>query len=297
MSAKAILEIMNYVEGAGALCVLLFLIRSKEIRTYWSFAALLAHRGLGGLFLLTWLHYGKLWIGRQDAYTVYFYSYWGSFIIDSVLVVLTIYTIYRNAMEPLKGLQSLGMLVFKWAAAISTVIALALSIGPRVNTNRFLVEVAGQMERASGILTLSLLLFVCFAIRPMGLSYRSRIFAINFGLGVTSALAMVGAAWLTRGSKMYNGFDMVSSASTMVVLGMWSFYFLAAEPKRRFILLPTTSPFLRWNHISELLGHNPGYVAIGGFSPDNLAPAEIEVMRRASVASNDNGLQVVAPAA
>jgi hypothetical protein len=55
------------------------------------------------------------------------------------------------------------------------------------------------------------------------------------------------------------------------------------EPKRRLITLPTTSPFLRWNQISEVLGDNPGVVAIGGLPPDMLAAAEIEVMRRASL--------------
>lgn len=297
MSAKAILEIMNYVEAVGALLVFLFLYRSKELKTYWAFGGLLLHRGIGAIFLLTWLHFGKLWIGRKDAYSVYFYTYWGSFIIDSGLVALTIYSIYRTAMEPLKGLQSLGMLVFKWAAAISTVIALALSIGPRVDPTRFIALAAGEMQRASGILTLSLLLFVCFAIRPMGLTYRSRIFGITIGLGVTSTLALIAAAWQMRGANLYNYYDMVVSSTTLVVLCTWSVYFAVPEPKRRFILLPTTSPFLRWNHISELLGHNPGYVAIGGFSPENLAPAEMEVMRRASVAGNEKGLQVVAPAA
>lgn len=297
MSAKVILEICTYVEAAAILSVLFFLFKTKEAKKYWAFAALIAFRAASTAFLAAWLHLGRGWLGPRDAYIVYFYAYWGSFVVDSILSVVTIYSIYHQAMEPLKGLQSLGMLVFKWAAAISTVIALALSIGPRVNTNRFIAEAAGQMERASGILTLSLLLFVCFAIRPMGLSYRSRIFGISLGLGVSSALSMVAAAWQMRGAQMYNYYDVVWSAVTLAVFGMWGYYFAVPEPKRRFILLPTTSPFLRWNQISELLGHNPGYVAVGGFSPEDLAPAEMEVMRRASIAGSNKELQLIAPAA
>ena len=48
------------------------------------------------------------------------------------------------------------------------------------------------------------------------------------------------------------------------------------------IILPTTSPFLRWNQISQALGDNPGYVAIAGVPPEMFADAEIEVMKRAS---------------
>jgi hypothetical protein len=62
----------------------------------------------------------------------------------------------------------------------------------------------------------------------------------------------------------------------------WSAYFAFPEPKRRIITLPTTSPFLRWNQISMALGDDPGHVAIGGIPPELFAPAELEVMRRAS---------------
>jgi hypothetical protein len=67
---------------------------------------------------------------------------------------------------------------------------------------------------------------------------------------------------------------------------IWIYYFAVPEPQRKFILLPTTSPFHRWNQISELLGHDPGYVAIGGIPPDAFAAAEIEVFHRASAKMN-----------
>jgi hypothetical protein len=49
------------------------------------------------------------------------------------------------------------------------------------------------------------------------------------------------------------------------------------------IVLPTTSPFLRWNQISMALGDDPGFVAVGGVPPELFAPAELEVMHRASL--------------
>jgi hypothetical protein len=68
-----------------------------------------------------------------------------------------------------------------------------------------------------------------------------------------------------------------------VILVTWTAYFALPEPKRRIIVLPTTSPFLRWNQISQALGDSPGFVAVGGVPPELFAPAELEVMRRASV--------------
>jgi len=63
---------------------------------------------------------------------------------------------------------------------------------------------------------------------------------------------------------------------------IWTVYFALPEPKRRMIILPTTSPFLRWNQISQALGDAPGYVPIAGVPPEMFADAEIEVMKRAS---------------
>ena len=54
------------------------------------------------------------------------------------------------------------------------------------------------------------------------------------------------------------------------------------EPARRMILLPTTSPFFFWNRISEILGDAPGQVAVAGFTPDMLAPAEVEMLTAAT---------------
>ena len=139
-----------------------------------------------------------------------------------------------------------------------------------------------QLQQTSSILTLCLLLFVCFAIRPMGLSFRSRIFGVSLGLGVFATINLVNSAWLAHYANMYSVFSVVNGLAVGLTLLTWSAYFAFPEPKRRIITLPTTSPFLRWNQISLALGDDPGYVAIGGIPPELFAPAEIEVMRRAS---------------
>ena len=75
----------------------------------------------------------------------------------------------------------------------------------------------------------------------------------------------------------------VNGVSICVTLGIWTTYFAIPEPKRRMIVLPTTSPFLRWNQISLALGDEPGFVAVGNVTPEMFAPAEVEVMRRATL--------------
>jgi len=261
------------------------LCHAKALKSYGCLAALLFTRVL--FFGVEWF---IMHVGRRNGvdailyYRFYFYAYWIGFAVQSSLMLIVICSMYRLAMAPLKGLHTLGMLVFKWVAAISVLVAFGSAFAPHITTVHYLIGFVSQMQRTQSIVTLCLLLFVCFAIRPMGLSYRSRIFGVSLGLGVIATTDMIQGAWVTdTASTMYGAFSLVSGMATCLTLLTWTIYFVLPEPKRRLITLPTTSPFLRWNQISEILGDEPGHVAIGGLPPEMLAPAEIEVMRRASM--------------
>ena len=221
-------------------------------------------------------------MGRAVAYHYYFYVYWISFAVESILTLLVVYGVFKLSMAPLKGLQTLGMLVFKWAAGISVAVALGSAFVPNMNGTAYLIAAISQLQRTQSILTLCLLLFVAFAIRPMGLSYASRIFGVGLGLGIMSTNDLLQSAWLTFDPKMSTTYSVINGVVFCAILAMWSTYFALPEPKRRIIVLPTTSPFLRWNQISQALGDDPGFVAVGGVPPEVFAPAELEVMRRAS---------------
>jgi hypothetical protein len=208
--------------------------------------------------------------------------YWTSYALEAILSLMVIYSIFKLAMAPLKGLQTLGMLVFRWVAAISVAVAIGVAVTPHLTGIKFMVAMITQLQQTSSILTLCLLLFVCFAIRPMGLSYRSRIFGVSLGLGFLATVNLINSAWIAHYESMYSLFSIINGFAVGLTLLTWSAYFAFPEPKRRIITLPTTSPFLRWNQISMALGDDPGHVAVGGIPPELFAPAELEVMRRAS---------------
>jgi hypothetical protein len=278
----SLLSQLQYLEPVLCGLLMYFLVRAKAVRQFVYLFALLCVR-LGCSFiclpLLTFVGHG---IERHLAYQMYFYVYWISYALEAILSLLVIYSIFKLAMVPLKGLQTLGMLVFRWVAAISVAVAIGVAVTPHLSGIKFMVAMITQLQQTSSILTLCLLLFVCFAIRPMGLSFRSRIFGVSLGLGVFATVNLVNSAWLARYANMYSVFSVVNGLTVFLTLLTWSAYFAFPEPKRRIIVLPTTSPFLRWNQISLALGDDPGYVAVGGIPPELFAPAELEVMRRAS---------------
>jgi hypothetical protein len=281
-SLSSLFSQLQFVEPVLCGLLVYFLIRAKATRQFSYLFALLCVRLVCSFICIPLLNLSGHGIERHLAYQIYFYVYWTSFALEAILSLLVIYGIFKMAMAPLKGLQTLGMLVFRWVAAISVAVAIGVAVSPHQSGIHFMTAMITQLQQTSSILTLCLLLFVCFAIRPMGLSFRSRIFGISLGLGFLATINLVNSAWIAHNPTMYSLFSLVSGAAITLTLLTWSAYFAFPEPKRRIIVLPTTSPFLRWNQISRALGDDPGYVAVGGIPPELFAPAELEVMRRAS---------------
>jgi hypothetical protein len=257
--------------------------RRRQIRQYSFLSAYLLTRLLTLAILLPLLSMNGKQIPLKIAYPIYFWVYWSTNIIEAVLGLGIIYSVYNLAMAPLKGLQRLGRIMFRWAAAIAVAVSATTAIGPHVTYVRFIPHAVAQLQQTDSVLTLCLLLFVCLAIRPMGLTYRSKIFGVSLGLGLMATVNLVEVAWFSQNKVFASALNIVNAVAILACIAIWCAYFAIPEPRRRMIILPTTSPFLRWNQISLALGDEPGFVAVGDVTPDMFAPAEVEVMRRASV--------------
>ncbi len=278
--------LLNTIQVILGGVVLYYLIRARELRAYWPMLIMATWQTLPFSVLIYLRTYGPGHISAARAYIIYFFTFWPAFGVSALCSIALTYTIFRSAMSPLKGLQSLGEIMYRWAAAISIAIAVAIASTPTHGGENPLIRAVGQLQLASAILILSLVMFVGFAIRPMGLSMRSRVFGASVGTMILAATNMLQAGVLSQPRIIYSDYAVVELCSSCISLLIWIYYFATPEPKRKFILLPTTSPFHRWNQISELLGHDPGYVAIGGVPPEAFAAAEIEVFHRASAKMN-----------
>jgi hypothetical protein len=282
-SLMSTIKYLQYIEPVLCAMLIFFLVRSKVVRQFFSLVLFLSVKLACAVTCILLLDFASKGIERHIAYAAIFYVYWTSYALEAILSLVMIYSVFKLAMAPLQGLQALGMLIFRWVAAISVAVAIGVALTPHLTGIKFLVTMVTQLQQTSSILTLCLLLFVCFAIRPMGLSFRSRIFGVSLGLGLLATISLVDSAWISHSSNMdSSALSVMNAVAVILTLLTWSAYFAFPEPKRRIIVLPTTSPFLRWNQISMALGDDPGYVAIGGIPPELFAPAELEVMRRAS---------------
>ncbi len=233
--------------------------------------------------------YCMLWVLRSSrvlsanrAYQVYFLTFWVSYSVAALCSVVLTYTIFEEAMRPLKGLKRLGTIIYRWAAFVSVALAISALLYRDPTIKDTTAFAAVQVQRSSSIIVLSLIVFVGFSLRPLGLSARSRVFGLSVGLTFITLVSLIGSSSFFHQRDLFSTGSTTWTAAQCIALSVWVYYLYVPEPKRRFILLPTTSPFHAWNQISEILGHDPGYVAIAGIPPESFAPAELDIFGKAS---------------
>ncbi len=260
--------------------------RSDTEAQYRSFLYLLVAHAGSMLLLSPLLLMAGHGLEAHLAYHLYFYGYWFGFTTEAILGLVVIKASFDLAMKPLAGIKELGKIVFRWAYAVSFATTAAVMFIPHPSGMAYVTRVLTEIQRAQAVLTLSLLLFVSLALRPLGLTLRSRTFGVILGLGVVAAANLASSGWLAYATHLYSVASTLKGISGVAALLIWLTYFLAREPKRGIVVLPTTSPYLHWNQVARVLGDPPGFVAIAGVPPEIFSSAELEVMRRASVKMN-----------
>ena len=284
MSTKLLIKTVSLSDLVICLVLLVVLWKKGQFEDYRYYGIYICCRALEVCAGIPFLYFRRQFhIPAAFAWKAYWYSEQTFFVVEMVLQVLTIYALYRLAMRGLEGLQRIGQIIFRWIAGVSFGLALFFALGPHVGTDYYAI-ITAQIHQGISVLSLCLLLFVCLAIRPLGLTFRSRIFGVTLGLGIGAASTLVESAWLPTswGHNIASPLFAITGCISLCTTILWTAYFVLPEPERRMILLPTTSPFFVWNSISEALGDDPGFVAVSGFKPEMLAMAEIEELSRSA---------------
>ncbi len=285
MPTKLLLEYTMVAELLIAVGTTVFILRKRLLGSFGFVFAFLAVFSLeAAVSILTMFFRKDIGISLRTSWHIYFYTHAVSFFVEHALLLLIVYGVFRSAMKPLNGLHKAGNVIFRWVCGVSLALSIGLALAPHMNTSAYFTMLMSQVQQGISVLTLCLLLFVCFAIRYLGLTYRSHIFGVSLGLGIMSTASLIEAAWYSTNSALtiYSPIYLFSALGSCAALLTWCAYFAMPEPERKMVLLPTTSPFFLWNRISEALGDEPGFVAVSGFKPDMLAPAELAVLTAAS---------------
>lgn len=254
------------LEPVLVLLAALAFFKSGSARRFPAMAAYLAVRG-GSLLLLEAL----LWNWTPSAtpslhYTIYFYSYWVTYIACAVAIFFVIQEVFRVVMEPVPGLRRLGLLAFRWVSIVSVMVAVGVIGLPATvaapNGDR-IGPLAMQLMRCVSVMELCLLAFLALSTHALGRTFRSRFFGIGLGFGLEAAAELVYTAFAARHSYLASPANVAVQCATTVMLLTWTVYFVLPEPKaeREKIVLAPTSPLARWNALANGLGAMPHVAA------------------------------------
>ena len=202
----------------------------------------------------------------------YIYTYWTLYLLGAVAIFFVLQEIFKAVMEPVPGLQRLGLIVFRWVSFASVVILVGMTALPshrNGTSDIFLAVVCAQMIRCVAILEICLMAFLALTVHSLGRSFRGRVFGIGLGFGLEAAGELVCSLMYSKPGPIWSVANLcLMSAATAAVL-IWTTYFLLPEPaeERSPITLPVTSSLLRWNDIASALGQQrPAHVALGATS-------------------------------
>ena len=144
--------LLTAAEPVLCLTALLILRYRRQLGQYRFLGLLLGVRLTTLLICIPLLDMAGKQIKLKTFYLFYFPIYWGAYAIEAVLGLCIIYEIYRLAMAPLRGLQALGMLMFRWAAGIAVAVALGMAFGPHMTSQSFVIGAIRQLQQTQSIL-------------------------------------------------------------------------------------------------------------------------------------------------
>jgi len=263
-----VIQILQIADPILIGMALFFLLRQKLAKRYPSFVSFLGFRLVSVPFLYFLLslpaHY----------YKYYFTAYWFSAAIEAGLTLWCVGQMFSIALSPLRGIRRLAAGAFGCMCTISLIVAAAMSISSSLNGPRFLMELVSQMVRFESLLVLCLLVFLAFASHMLGLSYRSRIFGVSFGFGITASASLFSSALMSK-TAMNSKVEMIVACVSSLPLVVWNLAIALPEPARRLITVPVDSWMLRWNDIAKSFGHGPAAVVVGEDPLQMMHPNEV----------------------
>lgn len=268
---KPLLHILLDVEPALNLIALAALLKAGLSKRFPAMTAFLSLRLLtwGALyFILNEHHFFSVGVHTQTV--TYIYTYWALYAVGAIAIFFVLQEIFTAVMQPVPGLQRLGLIAFRWVAIAAAVVVLGMTTFPsHGNKNTIFASLVGlQMMRCISILEICLLAYLALSVHSLGRSLRGRVFGLGLGFGLQACGELISSGLLARHAAFWSWSNLFLEGVTIGALLVWTTYFLLPEPaeERGPITLPVTSPLLRWNDIASALGQRPAHVALGATS-------------------------------
>jgi hypothetical protein len=249
MDNRSIVQLTNYAEPVLCVAALAAISYRKQLRRFPLLSILLAVRILSFMVMFPILHFAGHGIALSIAYKSYFFAYWATYAIESLLMLALVFPLYKLAMDPLRGLAWLGQWIFSVIAGIGLILALVSPLGPHVTMSRFITHSVTGMQETQSVLMLCLMVVVALLVRPMRLQLRRTEIGVVLGLTILAMVNLAAPLLISNWTGGYSPLNLIYPITTMAAVAVWTAYFLLPEPQRRALVLPDDSRLMRWNRL------------------------------------------------
>ena len=257
MVLASISNMLTYAEPFLWAAAFLAFFRVRKQAALTAFGIFLGIKMLGA-FLLVGLSRTTVAFGIDShvQHSTYFYTHWIIYLAGCIALFFALQELFVNMMAPLPGLRRLGLAAFRWAAAVSLVLALSsiVTLASASSIHDHLAAVFTEIAICFSVLALCLLAFLAVSIHALGLSYRNRVFGLCLGLGLLAAMDLMvnGLRFSTISAVPAHVAEIVTTIALLTWVGFLAF----PEPAKQQAHAAITSSAMLWNDLAQELGPN-----------------------------------------
>ncbi len=210
------------------------------------------------LYLSLSRHILPLNLSAQAVRLIYATSYWTLYILSTICVFFVMGAILRSSLQPLHGLASAALVIFRWAAILALFIALAahIPIFGVPNLFHWLDEVSVSFMLCVCSFEISLLVVITMQLGRLGMYLRSRPVGVAIGLTMLGCMDLLSAVTVNLPPRTAELVGSVVESVILLALLIWIVYIVLPEPRRMAPALSPASKLMRWNEIALRLGGN-----------------------------------------
>src|SRR5690348_15394119 len=231
---KPLLHTLVAIEPWLNLIALLILLRAKAWKRFPAMTFYLGFRcfsDAGLYFILNEHHFIE--VSARTQTLTYIYAYWACYLIGAIAIFFVLQEIFKTVMQPVPGLQRLGLIAFRWVSIAAVVVLIGMSALPThksAGNDIFLSAVGDQMLRCVSILEICLLAYLALSVHSLGRSFRGRVFGVGLGFGLQAVGELVCSVMLTKSPSIWSTANLFLEFAVIGALLVWVAYFLMPEP-------------------------------------------------------------------
>lgn len=161
----------------------------------------------------------------NDNYDNYFDAYWTGNAISVLLAVTVMDEILRHLFKEYGGIQTLGMIIFRWACGLLLVVAVVGALSSHEGSADRIVAAVLAFDRSVRLMECGLFFLLMLLCRVLKDCWRQQVFGIALGFGIFASIELILVNVAMRyGEGSAPAVSLVKSVAYNAVTLLWIVY-------------------------------------------------------------------------